>query len=236
MTKFKRDVNGILLLDKPIGITSNAALQTVKRLYAAKKAGHTGSLDPLATGMLPICFGKATKISAQLLDADKTYQVTAQLGIKTATGDKEGEIIAEKPVATFTLSQMEKTLENFRGPIQQIPPMYSALKHQGQPLYKLARRGITIERLPRSVTIHQLDLINFADDVIELYVRCSKGTYIRTLIEDIGEALGCGAHVISLRRLTVAKFLEKNMITLDQVCNLQQQLEELDQYLLPFKS
>ena len=228
----KRDVNGILLLDKPKGLSSNAALQQVKRLYCARKAGHTGSLDPLASGMLPICFGKATKMSQQWLNADKIYHVRAQLGIQTTTGDAEGSIVAEKAVPDLTPKIIEQTLNRFRGEIQQVPPMYSALKHQGQPLYKLARRGITIERLPRAVIIHHLSLLSYENHQLELQVHCSKGTYIRTLIEDIGEALHCGAHVVELRRLSVGNFSAEQMISLEQLLALGQRFEELDRYLL----
>jgi tRNA pseudouridine55 synthase len=207
-------VNGILLLDKPINITSNSALQTVKRLFAARKAGHTGSLDPLASGMLPICFGEATKFSQFLLDADKHYLVTAKLGIKTTTGDAEGQVVAEKPVPKLTGKEIEKVLANFRGQIEQIPSMYSALKHQGQPLYKLARQNISVPREKRAVNIFSLNLTKQQDDQLEFMVHCSKGTYVRTLVEDIGEALGSGAHVIALRRLSVGQYQADEMITL----------------------
>lgn len=227
----KRNVNGILLLDKPKGISSNAALQTVKKLFSARKAGHTGSLDPLATGMLPICFGEATKFSQYLLDADKYYVVEARLGIKTTTGDAEGEIVAEKAVKQIADSKLENILDNFRGEISQVPSMYSALKYQGRPLYELARQGITIEREARKVKIYELTLIDCTDTILELEVSCSKGTYIRTLVEDIGDTLGCGAHVAELRRLSVGTFAEEQMVTLDQIEQLS--LEERDHLLTP---
>lgn len=207
---------GILLLDKPINMTSNAALQVVKRLYGVKKAGHTGSLDPLATGMLPICLGEATKFSRFLLDADKRYHVTAKLGITTDTGDAEGAVIAKQCV-NVSKQQLQSVLQRFNGNIEQIPPMYSALKHQGRPLYQYAREGISIERKSRKIIIYQLQLIHFQEDVFSLAVHCSKGTYIRSLIEDIGAALGCGAHVSALRRLSVSSFNEDKMLRLDEL-------------------
>jgi tRNA pseudouridine55 synthase len=206
-------IHGILLLDKSIGISSNGALQQVKRLFNARKAGHTGSLDPLASGMLPICFGEATKFSQFLLDANKRYFVVAQLGEKTNTGDAEGEIIKTRPVAHFSREQLEQHLEKFRGPIEQIPSMFSAIKHQGQPLYKLARQGIEIERKSRAVTIHELILVDHSENTLTLTVHCSKGTYIRNLVEDLGEQLGCGAHVAELRRLAVDPYQESQMIS-----------------------
>lgn len=233
-----RNVNGILLLNKPIGLSSNAALQTVKRLYLAKKAGHTGSLDPLASGMLPICFGEATKFSQFLLDADKHYTVTAKLGIVTTTDDAEGEILEQQPVRNLSYKIIEKVLEKFRGEIKQVPSMYSAIKHQGQPLYKLARQGITIEREARPVTIHQLDLITFNADTLELDVSCSKGTYIRTLVADIGKELECGAHVASLCRESVAGFQKNQMISVPLIEELAQKQDfaALDKLLLPTES
>jgi tRNA pseudouridine55 synthase len=190
-----RTVNGILLLDKPAGLTSNAALQEVKKLYRARKAGHTGSLDPLATGLLPICFGEATKISGFLLDADKHYRVQCRLGERTNTGDSEGEVLERRPVEAVTEAALREAIEGFLGDIEQIPPMYSALKHKGERLYNLARQGLEVEREPRTVTIYALELLGFTGDHAELMVHCSKGTYVRTLVEDIGEILGCGAHV-----------------------------------------
>lgn len=209
-----QSVNGILLLDKPKQLTSNAALQRVKRLLQAKKAGHTGSLDPLATGMLPICFGEATKFSQFLLNADKSYHVVAKLGEKTTTGDAEGMIISSNDTSQITLERIESILPNFRGAIMQIPPMFSAIKHQGKPLYELARRGIEIERQQRPVQIFSLRIEMLQNDLLSLYVHCSKGTYIRTLVEDIGTALGCDAHVQELRRLTVTPYNNRPMISL----------------------
>ncbi len=215
--KEKKDINGILLLDKPQGLTSNAALQQVKRLFNARKAGHTGSLDPLATGMLPICFGEATKFSDYLLNADKTYETTAQLGSRTTTADAEGDIIEEKPVADYSIEFFEECLAKFRGPIEQIPSMYSALKLNGQPLYKLARQGIDVERKARPVEIFELQLLERQPEQLRLFVHCSKGTYVRNLVEDLGESLGCGAHVLQLRRLSVGPYQQARMITMDQL-------------------
>lgn len=202
----RRDVHGVLLLDKPVGLTSNDALQRAKRLFNAKKAGHTGSLDPLASGMLPLCFGEATKVSGFLLDADKYYVVTCRLGSRTATADAEGEVIETKSVPRLDAQLIERALERFRGEISQVPPMYSALRHQGQRLYDLAREGIEVPREPRAVTIHELVLKGFTTEALSLEVRCSKGTYIRTLVEDVAQALGTCAHVTVLRRLAVGPF------------------------------
>ena len=232
-----RNISGILLLDKPEGLTSNEALQTVKRLYKARKAGHTGSLDPLASGLLPICFGEATKISGFLLDADKHYRVRCKLGEKTTTADAEGEVIETRPVEGIDAAGLEAALEAFRGSIQQVPPMYSAVKHQGQRLYKLAREGVEVEREPRTVVIHALELLSFEPPFFDLDVRCSKGTYVRTLAEDIGEALGCGAHVTALRRLGVGPYDDQGMVTLDELKSLAEEgLEALDAKLLPIES
>ena len=232
-----RDVNGILLLDKPSGITSNDALQQVKRLFYAKKAGHTGSLDPLASGVLPICMGEATKVSAFLLDADKRYQVRCQLGVRTTTADAEGEVVETRPVGSWTAEQLETVFDRFRGSIEQIPPMYSALKHQGQRLYKLARQGIEVEREPRPVQIYALTLTGQGDDWIDIDVHCSKGTYIRTLAEDIGEKLGCGAHVSALRRSMVGPYGDGQLVTLDQLQHLKENdMPAMDDLLLPIES
>lgn len=235
-----RSVNGVLLLDKPAGITSNKALQQVKNLFRAAKAGHTGSLDPLATGMLPICLGEATKISAFLLDADKRYRVRCRLGVTTNTGDADGDILQTRKCAHVSLRDAEKLKPRFSGTIAQIPPMYSAIKHQGQRLYVLAREGIEVERKPRNVHIHQLLFHSLDDCMLELEVACSKGTYIRTLVEDIGEALGCGAHVIQLRRLSVGPF-DGGMVTLDDLkkaasVDAGEGMASLDRYLLPIDS
>lgn len=210
-----RNVNGILLLDKAIGITSNTALQKVKRLYQANKAGHTGSLDPLASGLLPLCLGEATKLSSFLLDADKAYEGVCKLGIKTSTADAEGEVIQTHPVPPLTEAQLGETLEQFIGEIEQIPPMHSAIKQHGQPLYKLAHQGIEVERQPRRVCIQSLRLIRFAGDEFAFELHCSKGTYVRTLVEDIGERLGCGAHLSALRRTQVGPFVLNQAVTLE---------------------
>ena len=234
----KRRLNGILLLDKPIGPSSNRALQTVKHLYHAAKAGHTGSLDPLASGLLPICFGEATKFSQYLLDADKTYTVKAQLGVRTTTSDAEGEVVATKDVPELTLTDLEHALEPFRGTIMQIPSMYSALKYQGKPLYKYAREGVEVPRTERTIQVYQLDLIDYHDHVVTLSIRCSKGTYVRTIVDDLGEALGCGAHVIELRRTSIGDFKESDMITIEQVEQLKndQQFDVMDALLLPVET
>lgn len=233
-----RDVTGILLLDKSTGKTSNAALQEVKRLFGARKAGHTGSLDPLASGLLPICFGEATKFSRFLLEADKHYRVTGKLGVKTASGDAEGEVIETRPVPALSEAVLAPVLAQFTGPIEQVPSMYSAIKHQGQPLYKLAHQGLEVERQPRSVTIHELTLLRIEGDELELDIRCSKGTYVRTLVEDIGEALGCGAHVIELRRLGAGPYEGQAMYTLEQLQTtvLESGMEGIDALLLPVDS
>jgi tRNA pseudouridine55 synthase len=210
----RRDVDGILLLDKPRGLTSNQALQKAKRLLNARKAGHTGSLDPLATGLLPLCFGEATKISAYLLDADKGYRVTCQLGAATATGDADGEISARAPVPALTEADIERAFQSFRGRISQTPPMYSALKHGGKRLYELAREGKQVERKPREIEIHDLRLVGLTSDGFEYDVQCSKGTYVRTLTEDIARTLGTLAHVTALRRYKVGGFGEAGSVTL----------------------
>lgn len=211
----RRAVHGILLLDKPRGISSNNALQRVKRLYAAEKAGHTGNLDPLATGMLPICLGEATKISAFLLDADKQYRTRCLLGVETDSGDSEGKVTVTRPLPPgLDRDAVEAVLERFRGEIDQTPPMYSALKHQGQPLYKLARQGLEVERASRRVSIRRLELKAVELPCLELEIECSKGTYIRSLVEDLGRALGCGAHVVELHRLASMPFAGLPMYTL----------------------
>ena len=215
--RFKgRDVHGILLLDKPTGLTSNDVLQKVKRIYNAAKAGHTGALDPLATGMLPICLGEATKFSQYLLEADKRYEVTAKLGERTNTSDSDGEVVSTRPV-NVAVGTLIEALDQFRGPIMQVPSMYSALKHNGRPLYEYAREGIEIEREARPITVFELKLISFEGDEVKLEVHCSKGTYIRSLVDDLGEVLGCGAHIASLRRLWVDPFRQPSMHTLEQL-------------------
>lgn len=228
-----RNISGIVLLDKPFGITSNKALQQVKQLFRAQKAGHTGSLDPIATGLLPICLGEATKISQFLLSADKTYLARLKLGIKTNSGDSAGEIVQTRPVAVKKMAHVEKVLQQYMGVIEQIPPMHSAIKKNGVPLYKLAHQGIEIDREPRSVTIFDLQLISFEADLLEIRVHCSKGTYIRTLAEDIGEDLGCGAHICQLRREQVGPFTANSMNSMEQLETLAEQgLESLDHSLL----
>lgn len=216
MARTYRPLDGVLLFDKPLELSSNIALQKVRRLFQAEKAGHTGTLDPLATGLLPICFGEATKFSVALLDADKTYRALVRLGQTTTTGDAEGEIIAEHSVDS-TLADVEAVLAKFRGDIQQLPPMHSALKHQGKPLYSYIRNGETVERELRNVVIHELALHRFEGNELDLSVRCSKGTYIRTLAEDIGAALGCGAHLIGLRRTAIAHFNLNDGFNLEQL-------------------
>jgi tRNA pseudouridine55 synthase len=232
-----RPVNGILLLDKPVGLTSNSALQKVKRLFNARKAGHTGSLDPLASGLLPLCLGEATKISAYLLNADKKYQAICKLGITTSTADAEGDVIKSSPVPVLESNLIEKVLKKFIGEIEQVPPMHSALKQNGQPLYKLARQGIEVERSARLITIHSLELTKVENDCLYLEVHCSKGTYIRTLCEDIGHELGCGAHLAGLRRTVTGPF------SLDQAQDIKSLesiassgMEQLDNQLLPMDS
>jgi len=210
----KRDVDGFLLLDKPLGVSSNHALQRVKHLFQARKAGHTGSLDPLATGLLPICLGQAAKFSQYLLDADKEYEVSAGLGARSSTGDLEGELTPGEAVAVDS-TQLAAACMALSGPLLQVPPMYSALKHQGRPLYELARQGKTVARKPRQITIHEFVLLGGDAATPRFRVRCSKGTYIRTLIEDLGNTLGCGAHVTALRRIGMTPFGRPEMVTLD---------------------
>ncbi|MBS0358000.1 MAG: tRNA pseudouridine(55) synthase TruB [Proteobacteria bacterium] len=223
-------IDGILLLDKPVGLSSNTAMQIAKRIFRAKKAGHTGSLDVLAEGMLPICFGEATKFSQYLLDSDKSYSTVAALGAMTNTGDAEGEIIARSDIDHITQEKIQTVLENFQGEIEQIPPMYSALKFQGKPLYRLAREGIEISRQSRKVFIHNLKLLSYQNGELTLEVRCSKGTYIRTLVEDIGKVLGCGAYVKKLRRTSAGPYQENQMITVEKLKECPP--ENLQDYLL----
>lgn len=238
-----RDIHGVLLLDKPQGLSSNDALQKVKRLYNANRAGHTGALDPLATGMLPICLGEATKFSQYLLDSDKRYRVIAKLGQRTDTSDADGQIVQERPV-NFTQAQLDAALDTFRGDIQQVPSMYSALKYQGKKLYEYARQGIEVPREARSITVYELQFIRWEGDELELEIHCSKGTYIRTITDDLGELLGCGAHVIYLRRLQVATYPIARMVTLEQLNALLAQAQEqaiapgelLDPLLMPMDS
>ncbi len=233
-----RGINGILLLDKPIGLTSNAALQEVKRIYRARKAGHTGSLDPLASGMLPLCLGEATKISGFLLDADKRYWAEFHLGVTTTTGDAHGEVLETRPVGVLDPDLVRAALARYTGRIEQIPPMHSAIKVQGRPLYTLAHKGITIERAPRTVTIHDFSLLSLEGDRCTVHIHCTKGTYIRTLAEDVGEVLGVGAHVSALRRLAVGPFTNlEAMVTMEQLRAASTEGEAfLDQRLLPMDS
>ncbi|WP_394204787.1 tRNA pseudouridine(55) synthase TruB [Shewanella waksmanii] len=235
-----RFIDGIVLLDKDTGMSSNFALQRVKRIYNAAKAGHTGALDPLATGMLPVCLGEATKFSQHLLDADKRYLVTAKLGVRTDTSDSDGEVVQERPL-NFTQEQLEQALEHFRGETMQVPSMFSALKYQGQPLYKYAREGIEVPREARPITVFELNFIKLEGDELTLDIHCSKGTYIRTITDDLGEMLGCGAHVIMLRRTQVAGYPYDKMVSLKQLEALLEQAEQqqvepktlLDPLLLP---
>ncbi len=232
--RIRRPIDGILLFDKPQGMSSNQALQRVKYLYNAEKAGHTGSLDPLATGLLPICLGEATKYSQHLLDADKVYRTRMRLGQKTSTADAEGEIIEERPVPHFDQATIDAVLAKFTGTIQQIPSMYSALKKDGKPLYELARQGIEVAREPRTIHIYSLQLLAVEPLYWELEVACSKGTYIRNLVEDMGEMLGCGAHVSELRRLASGCFSLDEQLTLDYLQQVAEQGHQaLDALLLP---
>ncbi|MGP1388917.1 MAG: tRNA pseudouridine(55) synthase TruB [Vibrio diabolicus] len=235
-----RPINGVILLDKPTGISSNDALQKVKRIYFAEKAGHTGALDPLATGMLPICLGEATKFSQFLLDSDKRYRVIAKLGERTNTSDSDGEVVETRPI-DVTLDKLEACIEKFRGESDQVPSMFSALKYQGKPLYEYARKGIEVPRESRKITVYEIVLHRFEGDEVEMEVHCSKGTYIRTIVDDLGEMLGCGAHVTMLRRTGVAKYPYEKMVTLEQLNELLEQAhreeraprELLDPLLLP---
>ncbi|EGU59824.1 tRNA pseudouridine 55 synthase [Vibrio nigripulchritudo ATCC 27043] len=226
-----RPVNGVVLLDKPTGISSNDALQKVKRIYFAEKAGHTGALDPLATGMLPICLGEATKFSQFLLDSDKRYVVIAKLGERTNTSDSDGEVVETRDV-NVTEEQLLECIEKFKGTTDQIPSMFSALKYQGRPLYEYAREGIEVPRESRKITVYSIELLRFEGDEVEMEVHCSKGTYIRTITDDLGEMLGCGAHVTYLRRTGVANYPYERMVTLEQLNEL---LEHANDQGLPPK-
>ncbi len=227
-----RNISGVLLLNKPKGISSNRALQRVRAMLNASKAGHTGNLDPMATGLLPLCFGEATKFSSYLLDADKAYIATARLGQVSDTGDAEGNIIQERPVPELNEAQIKEAMARFLGDIEQVPPMYSALKQNGQPLYKLAREGKTVERKARSVTIFDLELIEWNTPDLTFSVRCSKGTYVRTLAEDIGETLGCGAHLVMLHRTHTGGFTGDEMLEFDRLQAERDLEQSLDGYLL----
>jgi len=232
-----RDLNGILLLDKSSGVSSNGALQMAKKMFAAAKAGHTGSLDPLATGMLPICFGEATKFSQFLLESDKSYRVTAKLGVTTETGDADGDVVETTDV-TASPDQIEAALLSFKGDIEQIPSTYSAIKHEGVPLYKLAREGKTVERKPRPVTIYDLRILRIDGDEVEFEVDCSKGTYVRSLVEDTGAILGCGGHVTALHRLSAGPYPAERMLTLEQLGKIKETggFEAIDELLLPLST
>ncbi|WP_297813205.1 tRNA pseudouridine(55) synthase TruB [uncultured Methylophaga sp.] len=228
-----RDITGIVIIDKPTGHSSNHVLQQVKRLFDARKAGHTGSLDPLASGVLPVCLGEATKLSGYLLEADKEYAVTCKLGVTTDSGDADGETVSEQPVPDFDEADLSAILNTFIGEQDQVPPMFSALKHQGQPLYKLARQGIEVERKSRRITIYQIDLLDCNSDSFTLSVRCSKGTYIRTLVEDISLKLGTGGHVTMLRRTGVAGYSLSDAVSLEQLTAMREEdgLSALDEQL-----
>jgi tRNA pseudouridine55 synthase len=228
-------VSGVLVIDKPAGMSSNDAVQKAKRLFNARKVGHTGALDPLATGVLPLCFGEATKFSQYLLSSDKKYWVRIKLGVATDSGDADGKVTGTGSVEGIDAARVEEALRFFRGEIDQVPSMFSAIKHQGQPLYKLARQGIEIEREARRVTIYSNELLGFDGDEIELAVHCSKGTYVRTIAEELGEVLGCGAHVVALRRTAAGPYDEDDLVTFDE---LEAALEKgsLDPYLLPVAS
>ncbi len=232
-----RDLTGIVLLDKPVGIGSTQVLQRVKNLFQARKAGHTGSLDRLASGLLPICFGEATKISGFLLDADKRYRSTFRLGVLTSTGDAEGEVLERCEPPELERSAVIRVLSEFTGVIEQIPPMHSAIKHRGQRLYKLAHQGLTVEREPRRVTIHRLELLGHGDGRLHVEVDCSKGTYIRTLAEDIGKRLGCGASVETLHRVGAGPFDAADMVSLAELEERAEQgFDYLDEVLLPIEA
>ena len=232
-----RDLTGIILLDKPVGLGSTQVLQRVKNLFQARKGGHTGSLDRLASGLLPLCFGEATKISGFLLDADKRYRSTFRLGVVTNTGDAEGEVIERHDLPQLDEGKILRVLAEFTGPIEQVPPMHSAIKHQGQRLYKLAHQGITVERQPRSVTIYRLELLGFGDGRLRVEVDCSKGTYIRTLAEDIGKRLGCGGSVETLHRFGAGPFEAKDMVSLRELEERAERgLAALDELLLPIEA
>lgn len=230
-----RDVSGVLVLDKPPGLSSNQVVQKAKRLFNARKVGHTGALDPLATGVLPLCFGEATKFSQYLLESDKKYWACLQLGIATDSGDADGQVIAERPIENIDTAKIEDALRFFRGEFDQVPSMFSAIKHKGQPLYKLARQGIEIEREARRVTVFSNELVAFTGSRLELEIHCTKGTYIRTIAEELGEMLGCGAHVAELRRRSAGPFDEADMIRFE---TLEIALGDgsLDQFLKPISS
>lgn len=230
-----RSIDGIVILDKAIGISSNRALQEVKRIFDAQKAGHTGSLDPLATGVLPLCLGEATKVSQFLLDSDKKYRAKLKLGVRTDSGDSEGHEIETCTDFQVSKQEIEVALERFKGEIEQVPPMHSALKVNGVPLYKMARKGQTIERRPRQITVYSIELTALEGDELELEIACSKGTYIRTIADDLGQVLGCGAHIIALRRIQAGAFTEADCVSTQA---LKEELESgglsvIDEHLMP---
>lgn len=230
-----RAINGIVLLDKAQGLSSNAALQEVKRLFEASKAGHTGSLDPLATGVLPLCLGEATKVSQFLLDSDKRYRAWVELGVRTDSGDSEGNIIERGDASRVKTSQVVEALDKFRGEIEQIPPMHSAIKVDGVPLYKMARKGVEIERQPRQVTVYSLELVQHQENKVELDIACSKGTYIRTIADDLGQILGCGGTIVSLRRTAAGQFGIDRCVSMETLIETREKsgLEGIDEFLVP---
>ncbi|HET6473889.1 MAG TPA: tRNA pseudouridine(55) synthase TruB [Pseudomonadales bacterium] len=233
-----REISGMIVVDKPSGASSNDAVQRAKQLYRAQKVGHTGSLDPLATGVLPLCFGEATKFSQYLLDSDKKYWVRIKLGVRTDSGDADGQVVETRDVVGVDATAVERVLDEFRGEIEQIPSMFSAIKHQGQPLYKLARRGIEVERKSRPVTIYSNELVAFESDEFELEIHCSKGTYVRTIAEEIGEKLGCGAHVCALRRRKAGPYDESDIMSFAELeqCREEGGYDALDALLLPVET
>jgi tRNA pseudouridine55 synthase len=233
-----RAVNGVVVLDKPKGLSSNEALQAVKRLLSAAKGGHTGSLDPLATGVLPLCFGEATKFSQFLLASDKRYWTKIKLGVRTESGDADGAVLEERTVVGITREDVERVLEKFKGELEQVPSMYSAVKHHGQPLYKLARQGVEVERKPRRIVIYENRLLSFSGDEFEIEIHCSKGTYVRTIAEEIGEILGCGAHVSELRRLQAGPFVDDDSVSMEALEQAHRDAGALgvERYVLPIES
>ena len=230
-----RDISGIVVLNKAAGLSSNSALQEVKKLYEANKAGHAGSLDPLATGVLPVCLGEATKVSQFLLDSDKRYRTRIKLGIRTDSGDSEGTIIEQHEKVSVSRKVVEHALTKFKGEVEQLPPMHSALKIKGVPLYKFARKGITIERKTRLISVYKIELVNFGNGELELDIACSKGTYIRTIADDLGQELGCGAHIIKLHRTQAGVFEEADCISSKELAleKASMGLDKIDQHLIP---
>ena len=231
-----RDVHGVVVLDKPAGMSSSNAVQCAKRLFDARKVGHTGSLDPLATGVLPLCFGEATKFSQYLLDSDKRYWAKVRLGVATDSGDADGKVVSERPVPDISRERLEAALNAFRGDIEQVPSMFSAVKHQGKPLYKFARQGIEVERQARSVTVYANDIVEFGGDELTLNIHCSKGTYVRNIAHDLGEALGCGAHVCELRRTAAGPYTQDDLVTVGRLEALRAEGRSLDELLRPVAS